>query len=333
MRAKGINYDTGFFPGGESSRTDFTREAVQQEMRVIANDLNCTAVRITGGDPDRLAIAAKAAADAGLEIWYAPFPCELTADEMLTLFTRCAKDAEQIRADGSEVVFVAGCEVSLFAKGFIPGDDVYGRISALASGDPQVYAQMADVPARTSEFLAKASSAVRAEFHGPVTYAAGPWEDVDWTPFDIVAVDAYRDADNAKGYREGLRRRFTHGKPVAVTEFGCCAYKGAADRGAMGWAIVDRDANPPRLKGEFVRDEQEQVRYLEELLEIFEAEGVDSAFWFTFAGFDLPHDASDPAHDLDMASYGVVKIVPDEPWRPKAAFTALAAAYATQPTP
>ena len=31
-----------------------------------------------------------------------------------------------------------------------------------------------------------------------------------------------------------------------------------------------------------------------ELLDIFEAEGVDSAFWFTFAGDGLGHDA-DPA--------------------------------------
>jgi hypothetical protein len=39
-----------------------------------------------------------------------------------------------------------------------------------------------------------------------------------------------------------------------------------------------------------VRDESEQVRYLEELHGIFAAEGVDLAFWFTFAGYGLVHD-------------------------------------------
>ncbi|MFC4908909.1 hypothetical protein [Actinomadura gamaensis] len=327
MRAKGINYDTGFFPGGRNSRTNFSREAVQREMRVIADELNCTAVRISGGDPDRLATAAEAAAAAGLEIWYAPFPCELTADEMLTLFARCAETAENLRAAGSEVVFVTGCEVSLFSRGFIPGDTVYERIAAITSGDPEIYAQMADVPTRTNDFLAEAAATVRTHFNGRVTYASGPWEAIDWTHFDLVSVDAYRDADNAETYREDLRRHFVHGKPVAVTEFGCCTYKGAADRGGMGWAIIDRDATPPRLTGAYTRDEQEQVRYLQDLLGIFESEGIDSAFWFTFAGYELPHDETDPAHDLDMASYGVVKILPDGTQRPKAAFTALATAY------
>jgi hypothetical protein len=27
---------------------------------------------------------------------------------------------------------------------------------------------------------------------------------------------------------------------VAVTEFGCCAYRGAAGRGGTGWLIADR---------------------------------------------------------------------------------------------
>jgi hypothetical protein len=52
----------------------------------------------------------------------------------------------------------------------------------------------------------------------------------------------------------------------------------------MGWAIIGKEAGPPRLDGDYVRDETEQVRYLTELNEIFAAEGVDLAFWFTFAG-------------------------------------------------
>jgi hypothetical protein len=57
-----------------------------------------------------------------------------------------------------------------------------------------VWAKPADVPARLNAFLAEASSAVRKQFGGAVTYASAPWEDIDWTPFDVVSVDAYRDA-------------------------------------------------------------------------------------------------------------------------------------------
>ncbi|MEV5711060.1 hypothetical protein [Actinoallomurus sp. NPDC052274] len=334
MRAKGINYDTGFHPGGRASRETFDPDVVRREMRIIADDLHCTAVRISGGDPERLTVAAEHAAAAGLEVWFAPFPCELTAERMLPLFTDCAERAEDIRRGGAEVVLVTGCEVSLFAAGFIPGDDVYARIDALVSGDPAVYATMREVPARVNAFFAETVAAARKRFGGRITYAAGPWEDIDWTPFDLVGVDAYRAEENADRYVGELRAHFRHGKPVAVTEFGCCTYRGAAARGGIGWTIADREAD--RLDGVYVRDEAEQATYMRELLEIFEREGVDSAFWFTFAGYSLPHRAGDPIHDLDLASYGVVKVLetghgttyPDQTWEPKESFHTLAAAYA-----
>jgi len=70
------------------------------------------------------------------------------------------------------------------------------------------------------------------------------------------------------------------------------------------------------------------------LLEVFETEGVDAAFVYTFARYDLTHRAA--AHeDFDRVSAGVVKVLegrcgqryPDMPWQPKAAFTALAEIY------
>jgi hypothetical protein len=80
----------------------------------------------------------------------------------------------------------------------------------------------------------------------------------------------------------------------------------------MGWAIIDDSTGSPRLDGDYVRDESEQVRYLEELLGVFAAEGVDLAFWFTFAGYGLVHDP-DPRRDLDLASYGLVRMLPRRP--------------------
>jgi hypothetical protein len=337
MRARGINYDTGFRPGGgELSRERFDPAVVRREMRIIATELNCTAVRITGAEPARLSVAAEHAASAGLEVWFSPFPCELTPGELGPLLADCADRAEHLRRSGAEVVLVTGCELSLFGAGYLPGGNVFERIAGLSAGSPELHAAFGALPARLNGFLAETAAAARSRFGGRLSYAAGDWEPVDWAPFDVVSVDAYRTAADAGQYVANLRRHFGHGKPVAVTEFGCCTYAGAADRGGMGWAIVDLAADPPCLDGDYVRDEQEQVRYLRELLAIFEAEGVDAAFWFTFAGYGYPH-RDGPRADLDLASYGVVKMLADPAaadglgWEPKLAFRALADAYARFP--
>ena len=83
MRGKGICYDAGFLHAGVSSRERFDLDVVAREMRIIHDDLHCTAVRITGGDPERIGGAAHLAADAGLEVWFSPFTSDLTEDEML----------------------------------------------------------------------------------------------------------------------------------------------------------------------------------------------------------------------------------------------------------
>ncbi|MER6047523.1 hypothetical protein ABT168_08665 [Streptomyces sp. NPDC001793] len=321
VRAKGITYDTGFTPGGKSSRPVFDADAVRREIHVIADDLHCDAVRITGGDPGRLALAARHAADAGLEVWFSPFPCELSAEELLPYFATCADHAQEVAAD----VFVTGCELSLFAAGILPGDDSLARIEALTSGAPEASAGLAEVPARLNSLLADIAETVRSRFRGKITYASGTWEQVDWAPFDIVSADAYGDASDA--FRQGLREYFRHGKPLAATEFGCCTYRGAAERGGMGWVdVVDHDANPPHINGDYVRDEEEQAHYLRQQLDIFNEEGVDTAFWFTFAAYEYPHH-EDPRFDLDMASYGVCKVMSDGSLTPKRSFHAMAEAY------
>ena len=93
---------------------------------------------------------------------------------------------------------------------------------------------------------------------------------------------------------------------------------------------------PVRLNGEYVRDEAGQAAFLRELLEIFDAEGVDGTFVFIFALYNFPHRPDgDPRHDLDMASLGIVKMLegrdgdtyPGMDWEPKAAFTAVGECY------
>jgi hypothetical protein len=75
------------------------------------------------------------------------------------------------------------------------------------------------------------------------------WESVDRTPFDIVGVDCYGGSHNKEAFRDRLQKYLSHGKPVVATEFGCCTYVGAEEKGGYGFAIVDWDAQPRRLPG------------------------------------------------------------------------------------
>src|SRR5712691_1691882 len=213
MRGKGINYDTGFSPGGRSSRAAFDPQVVQRELDIIARDLHCTAVRITGADPERLTIAAERAVNSGLDVWFSPVPSDRPTAELVPYFADCASRAAHLRKRSDrEVVLVLGCELSAFASGFLPGDDVYQRLAQLSAPSPALYAAYETLLERFNAFLGETANAARREFGGRITYASGPWEQVDWRPFDIVAVDAYRDASNAATYEEQLRHYFGHDK-------------------------------------------------------------------------------------------------------------------------
>jgi hypothetical protein len=335
MRAFGVTYDTGFPSARTTTHEPFAPDIVRREMQVIRAELRCDAVRITGGDPDRLEIAARHAARAGLEVWYSPFTNGLTPDQLMAFIVDSAERAERLRQEGTRVVFLTGSEISLVTSGFLPGDSLEERLRLIAQ-PAKTRAALPEMRASINAFLTRAVAATRERFAGPVSYASLPFEGVDWAPFDIIATDAgYRDAATPPGFRAGLRALTSQGKPFAVTEFGCTTHRGAADLGGRGDSIIEWDqrARPARLTASVTRDEEEQARYVRELLTIYAEEGIDTAFVNTFARRDLPTSA-DPERDFDTASFGIVKILPHGragtthpglPWEPKAAFHALAA--------
>ncbi|MFC7386542.1 hypothetical protein [Sphaerisporangium rhizosphaerae] len=338
MRAKGMTYDTGFIRDGVNSVEGFDPELVRRELTIIRDDLHCNAVQIVGGDPGRLELAARCAAGLGLEVWFSPYPLDLTTDEILALFLDCADRAERLRAAGAEVVFVTGVELSLMNRGFADGDRLEERLARLL-GDPDGRAErLAEVRTRIGDFLTTAVAAVRERFHGKVTYAAIPFEGVDWDLFDFVTYELIRSAEVADRFRGGVRDLVAQPKPVAVTGFGTATWRGAGDVAPRSMEIlqIDEATGAMRLDGRYERDEAGQAAYLGELLEIFDGEGVDSAFVHLFALRNLPHRPDgDPRDDLDLASLGIVKVLdgrngdtyPDMPWEPKAAFAAIAERY------
>lgn len=244
MRARGIGYDAGFTLNGVTSRP-FDAALVRRELQIIRDDLHCTAVRLFGNDLDRLEAAAGYAADLGLELWFTPWPWELSGDEVLAMLIDAAARAERIRRRGAEVVFVTGAELSLFNHGFLPGNDLAERTRALIERRTEALQALGSVSARLNTFLATAVDGVHKRFGGKVTYSATPYEHVDWTPFDIVSLDLHRSKEIASGYQAAVRALVAQGKPFANTEFGCTTYRGASDHGARGSEILEFDGLIP----------------------------------------------------------------------------------------
>ncbi|MGK5682119.1 hypothetical protein [Actinoplanes sp. URMC 104] len=324
MRVYGMNYDTGFVSAGSTTHEPFDPGTVRRDLHVIRDELHCDAVRVTGGVQDRLELTARLAAEAGLEVWYCPFTNGLDRETLLAFVLDGAERAERLRRSGAGVVYVTGSEISMFTDGFLPGRDLAERM-ALFTDPMRMRESVPAAQAAVRDFFAEAVPAVRERFGGPVTYASIPLEAVDWSAFDIIASDAgYRDATNAAAFPQSLAAAVSRGKPYAATEFGCCTFRGAADvAGASEPVTYDEHGVAAKLTAELERDEQGQARYILDLLRDYEAGGADAAFVYTFANRHLP-TTSDPERDFDLAARGVVRVLPDGSWTPKAAFHALA---------
>lgn len=360
MNTRGVCYDVGRVLMGQDWRPMLDAGELHRELQIIRRDLHCNAVRICGQDLDRLVRAGQDALDQGLEVWLSPELWDHTPSDTLDYVAEAARRAEELRTQRpGRVVFTVGSELTLFMRGILEGDTFLERFQSPSFGE-RVRSGAHNAP--LDGFLAKANEVVRQVFKGAVTYASVPLETVDWSRFDLVAVDLYRDARIRDRFTDLLRPYFTHDRAVVITEFGCCTYRGAADAGGMGWAIVDLDIaqlgkQPPRLNGHYLRDEAEQAHELTDLLTIFDDAGVDGTFVFTFVAPTSP-TSDDPTYDLDMASYSLVTsygnrlgelatafpnvpwdtsrrgtTYPDLPWEPKQAFQAVADFYAGQPRP
>ncbi|CAG7649126.1 hypothetical protein ACFQI7_26945 [Paenibacillus allorhizosphaerae] len=333
MNRKGVNYDVGVETSGFMSRPTFDIGVVSREIAIIKNDLKCNAIRISGTDPGRLITAAEIALIQGLEVWLSPHLHDKEEEETLQYTVACAESAEALRRRYPKLVFILGCELSLFMQGILAGDTIFERVSGPDFME-SIRTGAHNKPLQA--FLAKASKDVRKVFRGEVTYASAPLETVDWSLFDYVGLDYYRDIRNQASYAGKLKSYAEWQKPVVITEFGCCTYQGAEQAGGRGWMIVDRTIQPrKRLNAEYVRDEALQAKELVEQLTVLDDAGVEGAFVYTFVSPVLVHD-QDPLHDLDMASYGLVKSYgdgrgtrySDMTWEPKQSFDAVSRYYA-----
>jgi hypothetical protein len=305
---------------------------MRHDIRAIRDDLHADTVDVTGDGVERLTSTAAEAAERGLHVWLQPTLGDAPQRDILEHLAETGRFAERLRRQGASVDFSVGCEFWLFVPGILPGETVLDRIRHLQNGT-------VDWPRtlrRLAEFTAKAAKAGRSVFKGNLGYAAAQSiDDPDWSLFDIVGIDYYAHFEKPSDHVRELKQYLRWGKPLAITEFGTCAYAGAPETGGMGWDIVDHDKEPPEIKGNPVRSERVQADYVGGLLDVFESMGLYAAMAFEFISADAPHRPDTPRLDLDMASYALTKVIKDRPddpasdwhWEPKEAFRAVARRY------
>jgi hypothetical protein len=93
-----------------------------------------------------------------------------------------AQTAEQLRADGTDIVSIAGCMFSISNNSIFPGESFKERgmfLRTQFAGDPNTMHNLTQALQERSMELNKALrsfvDAVRTEFRGQVTYSAGTW--------------------------------------------------------------------------------------------------------------------------------------------------------------
>ncbi len=300
MNRRGVCYDVGRVMWGQDWRPQFSPEEARRELQIIRDDRHCNAVRICGQDLGRLMAAGGHALDCGLQVWLSPELWDHSPGDTAGYIAKAADAAEELhRHRPGQVAFSVGSEATLFMAGIVEGTSVFERLER-----PDFWERIkaGEHNGPLNVFLAEAAERAREVFHGPVTYASVPLETVEWSRFDFVSVDLYRGAQLKDRFTDVLHRYLALERPVAITEFGCCTYRGAAGAGGRD----SPSSTSPRKTGRARHRGSTAARELTEMLSIFDAAGVDATFVMTFAA-PLNPTSDDPLYDLDMASYSLVK--------------------------
>lgn len=335
LEIKGVNYDVGVGLGFDHNPdNNLTAGVMKEEIGVIKNELHCNAVRIYGRDLEKLIECSEIALKEGLMVWFSPRYINASLEETLDYIVKCSMAAERLRKISLDIVYVLGNEFSLDVKGFIEGETIFKRILNLSKPISIIKNSLGfGFNKKLNSFLVKAVSKARQNFKGEITYASGQWEKINRDIFDIAAVNYYRNGFNAWKYRRTVRKFVQKEKKFTITEFGCCSYKGAEQKGAWGYSLIDWTKSRPQLKKLLERDESVQSNYLIDLLNIYLKENVYAAFVYTFVARRAKYDVN-PEYDLDMANFGLIKVLPSDndskfsyAWERKKAFYELSKYY------
>lgn len=317
---RGLSYDLGLtYVSAPPDRRWTTHRplpaaALRRELRLIRS-LGADALRLHGEREGDLLRAAREALDLGFEVWLSPRFIDLPAARMHARVACLARGAEELRRGSpGRVVLVVANELTLDAPDFFPGDyEARGR----AMGALSALGALRRMNARLNRELREAAAAARRHFSGPLTYAAGFWERVEWHRFDFVSVNLYRDWSRWWTYREQLEALKRFGRPAYVTEFGAATHAGAPLLGGAAW----------HLHRPFPRSEEAQAEAVEAQWRDISSAGLDGGFLYCFAMVrSFPGDPG-RGPESDKASFGIVRFVRGRPV-PKQAWGAVRRMFA-----
>ena len=132
-------------------------------------------------------------------------------------------------------------------------------------------------------------------------------------------MNLYKASFNKSFYGQFLKKLVVKGKPVVITEFGCCSYNGADQKGPMGYFVLDYIKTPPVFKEMCICNEKVQADYILDLLQLYDKEKITGAFIFDFYSQDLTY-SNNPDNDYDMASFSITRSMYNNNWEPKKSF-------------
>lgn len=334
MKIKGMNYDIGieFAYGNPNSRNNiWNKEAFKRDLEIIRDELHCNALRLSGTDVQDMIEGTEMVLKAGLDCWVSPHYIDAPLDdvEQKTLATAAGVEPLRAKYPDNEVVIIYGCEMHHFAP-FLPGNNFTERVNCLSNPDaPAILKEATD---KLNTYFARTIPEMRKVFGGRITYTTVTFENIDWTPFDIVCLDQYKSMYNRDTFWNEIDPYIeiakAQGKPFVVPETGCCTFKGCSDYGAAGYMSCYPVGNG-ELNAVFERAEKEQADYFTDIFEEFDRPDVEGVFAFTFVYSEMPHVDNDPIRDLDLGGFSIVKsykdgragtVYKDVNWDPKEAF-------------
>lgn len=328
-KTQGINYEVGlkFHP---DHKVDY--EAISRNIETDLDDIQemgCNAVRVYGDNPTNLLLAAKIGLEKGLHVWLSPYLINGQEQDTLDLLLNVAEQADALRQQyGDKIKLVIGNELMITSRvafkeeQYIDRIRRYGKFKALEMakkylkyiGLDNFLPDTNDFKEKIRAFVKKLALATKEKFKGQITYASLPDEEIDWEHFDIVGVNLYEDALNRKKYPQELKRYKSHGKPVAITEYGTAPYKGAGKWGGAAHMVIDWQRGCLKRDMGFLpvfRDEKAQADYLERLLEMYERHEIDAHFIFEYVNHNARYTPDDPKRNLSTGSFGLVHFTPD----------------------
>ncbi len=323
IKFRGINYNAGTEYDSSVYRSDkIDLERLKKDL-VLIKKLNCNVIRMYGSHIDKLILYSEKALKQGFHVWISPRLIDGNKQQTIKFVKEASKKAEQLRKKYRKVVFIVGNELLIDSKAVFDAPRLFQRVDFLKSyinfkfsiknEIPQLrqtYSSMRIFLEKTDSSIKKFVEILRMEasknFKGQITYASLPWEEINWNNFDIVAVNLYKNQWNASTYVDELRKFKSFSKPIAITEFGTCAYKGASKLGGSAYDVVDYRTKT--IKKGVIRDESEQTKYLKELIELYWKENIFATFIFDFKEEWKIH-SNNPRKDLDLSSFGIVKVL------------------------